>query len=80
MRCAADPQASRRSRSAAGAVALLALENAELDAAWKESLSELADSRARLVSAGDRERGRLERDLHEERHHRYHALSRLTTN
>jgi signal transduction histidine kinase len=50
---------------AAGSVALLALENAELDAAWKESLSELADSRARLVRAGDRERRKLERDLHD---------------
>jgi len=50
---------------AAGAVALLALENAELDAAWKESVGELADSRARLVSAGDRERRKLERDLHD---------------
>ena len=50
---------------AAGAVALLALENAELDSAWKESLGELADSRARLVSAGARERRKLERDLHD---------------
>jgi signal transduction histidine kinase len=49
----------------AGAVALLALENAKLDAAWKESLGQLADSRARLVSAADRERRRLERDLHD---------------
>jgi hypothetical protein len=50
---------------AAGAVALLALENAELDAAWKESLDELADSRARLVRVGARERRKLERDLHD---------------
>jgi signal transduction histidine kinase len=50
---------------AAGAVALLALENADLDAAWKESLDELADSRARLVSVGARERRKLERDLHD---------------
>jgi signal transduction histidine kinase len=50
---------------AAGAVALLALENAELDSAWKESLGELADSRARLVRAGDTERRKLERDLHD---------------
>jgi signal transduction histidine kinase len=50
---------------AAGSVALLALENAELDAAWKESVSELADSRSRLVRAGDRERRKLERDLHD---------------
>jgi signal transduction histidine kinase len=50
---------------AAGAVALLALENAELDTAWRESLGELADSQARVVSAGDRERRKLERDLHD---------------
>jgi signal transduction histidine kinase len=48
---------------AAGAVALLALENAELDLAWKESLRELADSRARITKASDRERRNLERDL-----------------
>jgi signal transduction histidine kinase len=50
---------------AAGAAALLAQENAELDAAWKRSLGELADSRARLASASDRERRKLERDLHD---------------
>ena len=50
---------------AAGAAALLAHENAELDAAWKGSLRELADSRARLASAAERERRKLERDLHD---------------
>jgi len=50
---------------AAGTVALLSLENAELDAAWKDSLHALSDSRARLVHAGDRERRKLERDLHD---------------
>jgi signal transduction histidine kinase len=50
---------------AAGAVALLALENNELDSAWKESLGQLADSRERLVQAGERERRKLERDLHD---------------
>jgi signal transduction histidine kinase len=50
---------------AAGAVALLALENAELEAGWNESLRDLADSRRRLVTASDRERRRLERDLHD---------------
>jgi signal transduction histidine kinase len=56
-----DPELLR----AAGAVALLALENAELDAAWNESLNALADSRARLTRAGDEERRKLERDLHD---------------
>jgi signal transduction histidine kinase len=60
---------------AAGAVALLAWENAELDWAWKESLGELADSRARLVSAGDRERRKLERDLHDGAQQRLVAAS-----
>lgn len=60
---------------AAGAVSLLALENAELDTAWKESLDELADSRARLVRAGDRERRKLERDLHDGAQQRLVAAS-----
>jgi signal transduction histidine kinase len=50
---------------AAGEVALLSRENAELDAAWRDSLQKLSDSRARLVQAGDRERRKLERDLHD---------------
>jgi signal transduction histidine kinase len=50
---------------AAAEVALVSRENAELDAAWKDSLHELSDSRARLVQAGDRERRKLERDLHD---------------
>jgi signal transduction histidine kinase len=60
---------------AAGAVALLALENAKLDSAWKDSLGELADSRARLVSAADRERRKLERDLHDGAQQRLVAAS-----
>jgi signal transduction histidine kinase len=60
---------------AAGAVALLARENASLDAAWKESLSELVDSRARLVSVGARERRKLERDLHDGAQQRLVAAS-----
>ncbi|HEY1366468.1 MAG TPA: ATP-binding protein [Gaiellaceae bacterium] len=50
---------------AAGATALLARENAELQAAWNESLRELRGSRARIAAASDRERLRLERDLHD---------------
>jgi signal transduction histidine kinase len=60
---------------AAGAVGLLALENAELDAAWRQSLGELADSRARLVRAGERERRKLERDLHDGAQQRLVAAS-----
>jgi signal transduction histidine kinase len=50
---------------AAGAVALMALENAELDAAWKQALHDLRDSRARLANASDDERRRLAQDLHD---------------
>jgi signal transduction histidine kinase len=50
---------------AAGAVALMALENAELEAAWRESMRELEDSRMRITEATDRERRKLERDLHD---------------
>jgi signal transduction histidine kinase len=60
---------------AAGAGALLAQENAELDAAWKASLRELTDSRARLVSASGRERRKLERDLHDGAQQRLVAAS-----
>jgi len=50
---------------AAGAAALLAQENAALETAWQESVGELTGSRARLASAAERERRRLERDLHD---------------
>jgi signal transduction histidine kinase len=50
---------------AAGAVALLAAENAELDAGWTEALQELERSRARLVRAADDERRKFERNLHD---------------
>ena len=49
----------------AGATALLALENAELQSAWTDSLRELSDSRARLATVADEERRHLERDLHD---------------
>ena len=50
---------------AAGAVALLAQENAQLETAWNDSLRELQDSRRRIVAASEGERRRLERDLHD---------------
>jgi signal transduction histidine kinase len=50
---------------AAGATALLAYENAELQAAWSQSLRDLRGSRARLATASARERRSLERDLHD---------------
>jgi signal transduction histidine kinase len=50
---------------AAGAIALLAQENAELEAAWNGSVRELEDSRRRIVAASENERRKLERDLHD---------------
>jgi signal transduction histidine kinase len=50
---------------AAGATALLARENAELQAGWTATLRELRNSRARLAAASARERRNLERDLHD---------------
>ena len=59
---------------AAGAIVLLVQENAELDAAWKRSLAELRDSRSRIVAASERERRKLERDLHDGAQQRLVAL------
>jgi signal transduction histidine kinase len=50
---------------AACAAARLALENERLHAELRAQLSELRASRARIVAAGDAERRRLERDLHD---------------
>ena len=48
-----------------GAAAALALENERLEAELRARLEELRASRARIVQAGDDERRRLERDLHD---------------
>jgi signal transduction histidine kinase len=50
---------------AAGAAAALALENQRLAAELRARIEDLRASRARLVSAGDAERRRLERNLHD---------------
>ena len=50
---------------AAGAVAVVAAENAELDAGWHEALDELRRSRARITNAVDAERRRVALDLHD---------------
>ena len=50
---------------ACAAAAQLALENARLQAELFAQLGEVRASRARIVSAGDAERRRIERDLHD---------------
>jgi signal transduction histidine kinase len=59
---------------AAGAAARLALENERLQAELRAQLAELRASRARIVRAGDEERRRLERDLHDGAQQRLLAL------
>jgi signal transduction histidine kinase len=48
-----------------GAAARLAVENSRLQAQLRAQLAEVRASRARIVSAADAERRRLERDLHD---------------
>jgi signal transduction histidine kinase len=50
---------------ATGAAAALALERERLHAELRAHVAELTASRARLVQAGDEERRRIERDLHD---------------
>jgi signal transduction histidine kinase len=57
------------------ASARLALDNERLRAELLAHLAELRDSRARIVAAGDRERRRLERDLHDGAQQRLVALA-----
>jgi signal transduction histidine kinase len=57
------------------AAARLALENERLQAEVRARLEQLRGSRARIVEAGDAERKRLERDLHDGAQQRLVALS-----
>jgi signal transduction histidine kinase len=57
------------------AAAALALENERLEAELRARLEDLRASRARLVHAGDEERRRLERNLHDGAQQRLVALS-----
>jgi signal transduction histidine kinase len=66
-----EPQLVR----AAGAAAALALENQRLEAELRARIEDLRASRARLVEAGDNERRRLERDLHDGAQSRLVALA-----
>jgi signal transduction histidine kinase len=59
----------------AAAAARLALENARLHAELRAQLVLLQESRARIVAAGDEERRRIERDLHDGAQQRLVALA-----
>jgi signal transduction histidine kinase len=59
----------------AGAAAALALENQRLSAELRANIEELRASRARVIEAGDAERRRLERDLHDGAQSRLVALA-----
>src|SRR5215210_4681582 len=58
----------------ANGFALVALENQRLDAELRASLRELKESRARIASAADKERQRIERNLHDGAQQRLVAL------
>jgi signal transduction histidine kinase len=62
-----DPQLNEDPEllEAAGAVALLAAEKAELEAGWAAAVQDLERSRGRLVRAADDERRKFERNLHD---------------
>src|SRR5206468_3595061 len=60
---------------AAGAAARLALENAQLQAEMRAQLTEVKESRVRIVAAADEERRRIERDLHDGAQQRLAALA-----
>jgi signal transduction histidine kinase len=60
---------------AVSSYALVALENRRLTAKVESSLGEVRKSRARILASADRERRRLERDLHDGAQQRLVALS-----
>jgi signal transduction histidine kinase len=68
---AADPDLVRT----VGGAAALTLENERLSAELRARVEELRASRARIVRAGDEERRRLERDLHDGAQQRLVALA-----
>jgi signal transduction histidine kinase len=61
--------------AAVTAAAAIALENARLDVELRARLQELRGSRARMVEVADKERQRLERNLHDGAQQRLVALS-----
>ena len=61
--------------SGLGAAASLALQNERLEAQLRAQVEEVRRSRARLLTAGDAERRRLERDLHDGAQQRFVTLA-----
>jgi signal transduction histidine kinase len=73
-----DPAIDREDKGlveAVGSVARLALENERLSAQVRAQLEEVRASRQRIVEAGDAERRRVERDLHDGAQQRLVALA-----
>jgi signal transduction histidine kinase len=66
-----EPQLVKLTAAAAG----MALEHARLQAEVQAQLEQVRASRARIVEAGDAERRRLERDLHDGAQQRLVTLS-----
>jgi signal transduction histidine kinase len=60
---------------AAGAAARLALENARLHAEVQAQLAQVQESRIRIVEAGDEQRRKIERDIHDGAQQRLVALA-----
>jgi signal transduction histidine kinase len=68
---AVDPELARAAAAAAG----MALENERLHAQVRRQLEEVRASRSRIVQAGDDERRKVERDLHDGAQQRLVALA-----
>ena len=70
-----DPALDPDVVEAAGAAARLALHNARLQADVRAQLDKVQESRRRIVTAGDEQRRRIERDLHDGAQQRLVALA-----
>jgi signal transduction histidine kinase len=70
-----DPELDPDLVEAAGAAAGLALHNARLQADVRAQLDKVQESRRRIVAAGDEQRQKIERDLHDGAQQRLVALA-----
>jgi signal transduction histidine kinase len=70
-----DPELDPALVEAAGAAARLALHNARLQADVSAQLAKVQESRRRIVTAGDEQRRKIERDLHDGAQQRLVALA-----